>query len=47
MRIKKIRHIVSDSSEEFYDVINCYPYNNFLISVGSSNVVSHNCAFLD
>lgn len=30
-----------------YDVINAYPYNNFLVKTNSSYIVSHNCALLD
>ena len=47
MKIKNIKHIVSDKEENFYDVINCYPFNNFLVSVGNTNIVAHNCAFMD
>lgn len=32
---------------DVYDVIECLPYNNFLVNVGNGYVVSHNCGFLD
>ena len=56
MKINKIRHVISDKPIKFYDVINCYPYNNFPILCNGNKqqketnncfVISHNCAMLD
>ena len=30
MRITKIEKITYDTPKQFYDVVNAYPYNNFL-----------------
>lgn len=47
MKITKIKHVISDKMESFYDVINCLPFNNFPIVTNSSRIISHNCAFMD
>ena len=31
MKINNIKHVHSDSPIKFYDVVNAYPYNNFLV----------------
>ena len=43
MKIKKIEHHTSDIPEQYYDVINASPYNNFLIHTNTGTIVSHNC----
>lgn len=30
-----------------YDLVNVYPYHNFIVKTNESNIVSHNCGFLD
>ena len=45
MKIKKISHIIDTVEKPYYDVINCEPYNNFLIKSETSNIISHNCNF--
>lgn len=47
MKVKKIKHIVSDVPEQFYDVIDCKPAHNFPICVNSTKIFQHNCGFLD
>lgn len=47
MKIKSIKKIVLESPKQYYDIINAYPYNNFLIQTKSSQIVSHNCSFED
>lgn len=47
MKIKSIKKIVLESPKQYYDVINAYPYHNFLIQTNSSQIVSHNCSFED
>lgn len=47
MKIKSIKKVTTVEEEQFYDVINAEPYNNFFISVGDKLVVSHNCNFTD
>lgn len=47
MKIKNIKHIVSDTDEKFYDVIDSLPYHNFTICTKSSKILTHNCALLD
>lgn len=41
--IKSIKKVVLDTPKQFYDVINAYPYNNFLIYTKDKFVCSHNC----
>lgn len=45
MRIAKIEKITYDTPKQFYDVVNAYPYNNFLIKTDTSYIGSHNCFF--
>ena len=45
MKIKSIRKIESDKPIKFYDVVNAYPYNNFLIKTSTGYICSHNCIF--
>ena len=47
MKIKSIKKIVLESPKQYYDIVNAYPYNNFLIQTKSSQIVSHNCSFED
>jgi len=47
MKIKSIKTIISEKDEQFYDVVECSPYHNFLIKTNSSNIISHNCNFSD
>jgi len=45
MKIKSITHHTLDIPKQYYDVIDAYPYNNFLIKTKSNCVCSHNCFF--
>lgn len=45
MKIKSIKKIESDKPIKFYDVVNAYPYNNFLIKTNAGYICSHNCIF--
>lgn len=46
MKIKHISHVVTPGIKEpYYDVVNCLPYNNFLVKTDTTNIVSHNCNF--
>lgn len=45
MKIKSIEKIHLDTPKPFYDVIDAYPYNNFLVKTNTGFVVSHNCLF--
>ena len=47
MKIKSIRHLRSRIPIQFYDVIECKPYHNFLVNVGDRAIISHNCSFED
>lgn len=47
MKIKSIKKVHLETPKQYYDVINAYPYNNFLIKTNSSNIISHNCNFTD
>ena len=47
MKIKSIKPIKLGCNEQFYDVIDCYPYHNFIIKTNSGEIVSHNCNFTD
>ena len=47
MKIKNISKIDLNEPIPVYDVINAYPYNNFLIKCNNGYIVSHNCAMLD
>lgn len=47
LRIKSIKQNHFDSPKKYYDVINAYPENNFLVRCNTSYIVSHNCAFFD
>ena len=46
MKIKSIKKIIFTEPKQYYDVINAYPFNNFLIKTNEKNIVSHNC-FID
>lgn len=45
MKIKRISHVVLDEPKQYYDVVNAFPYNNFLIQTNSALICSHNCFF--
>lgn len=45
MKIKSINKVKLENPKQYYDVINAYPYNNFLIETNTSFVGSHNCIF--
>lgn len=46
MKIKHISHVVTPGAKKpYYDVVNCLPYNNFLVKTDTTNIVSHNCNF--
>ena len=45
MKIKSIKKNTLDTPKQYYDVINAYPYNNFLIKTHSEYLGSHNCFF--
>ena len=45
IRIKRISHVVLDEPKQYYDVVNAFPYNNFLIQTNSTSICSHNCFF--
>ena len=45
MKIKSIKKNLLDTPKQFYDVINAYPYNNFLIATDNAYVCAHNCLF--
>lgn len=47
MKITKIEHIHYENPIPLYDVCNVEPFNNFLIAGESTDLVSHNCAFID
>ena len=47
MKIKSIKPIKFGYNEQFYDVIDCYPYHNFIIKTNNGEIVSHNCNFTD
>lgn len=43
MKIKSIKVNQLESPKKYYDVVNAYPHNNFLIKSNTSYIVSHNC----
>ena len=43
MKIKSIKKVKLDEPKQYYDVINAYPYNNFLIKTNTNYICSHNC----
>lgn len=43
MKIKSIVKKILDEPKQYYDIINAYPYNNFVVQCGESFVVAHNC----
>lgn len=45
MKIKSIKKVKLDEPKQYYDVINAYPYNNFLIKTNTNYICSHNCIF--
>lgn len=45
VNVKKITQHNSNESKPYYDVVNCMPYNNFIIKTNTSNIISHNCNF--
>lgn len=45
MQIKSICRKHSDEAIQFYDVVNAFPHNNFLIKTNKGAIVSHNCFF--
>lgn len=46
MKIKSIKKVILDEPKQYYDVINAFPYNNFLIKTNDNYICSHNC-FVD
>lgn len=45
MKIIKIRKVINEKPKQYYDIINAYPFNNFLIKTNTSYIGSHNCFF--
>lgn len=45
MKIKSIKKVILSEEKQYYDVVNAYPYNNFLVKTNSGYVCSHNCFF--
>lgn len=45
MKIKSIKKVTLSEEKQYYDVVNAYPYNNFLVKTNSGYVCSHNCFF--
>lgn len=45
MKIKSIKKVTLSDEKQYYDVVNAYPYNNFLVKTNSGYVCSHNCFF--
>lgn len=45
MKIKSIKKNILSQPKQYYDVINAYPYNNFLIKTNTGYIASHNCFF--
>ena len=45
MKIKSIKKVILEESKQYYDVVNAYPYNNFLVKTNESFICSHNCFF--
>lgn len=43
IKIKSIKKVMLKEHKQFYDVINAYPYNNFLIDTNKGYICSHNC----
>lgn len=43
MKITKIERILHEHPKKFYDVVDAYPRNNFLIKTNTGYAVSHNC----
>ena len=44
-KIESIKKVTLEESKQYYDVINAYPYNNFLVETNSGWICSHNCLF--
>ena len=47
MKVKSIKHTISDKTEKFYDVIDSMPYHNFTICTKTTKIFQHNCALMD
>lgn len=45
MKIKSIKKVILKENKQYYDVVNAYPYNNFLVKTNSGFICSHNCFF--
>lgn len=45
MKIKSIKKVTLSEEKQYYDVVNAYPYNNFLVKTNAGFVCSHNCFF--
>ena len=45
MRIKSSSRKHTNEPLQFYDVVNAFPNNNFLIKTNKGAIVSHNCFF--
>ena len=43
LKINNICLIILKEEKQYYDVINAYPYNNFLIKTNENYICSHNC----
>lgn len=39
--------VTLNDEKQYYDVIDAYPFNNFLVRTNSGMIVSHNCNFTD
>jgi hypothetical protein len=47
IKIISIQKNLFENKIPVYDIIDAYPYNNFIIDTGSSYVISHNCMMMD
>lgn len=45
MKIVSVEKITLQEPKQFYDVVNCTPYHNFLVKSNNHYIVSHNCNF--
>ena len=45
MKIVSIKKVTLSTPKQYYDIVDCKPYHNFLIKTNSSIVISHNCNF--
>jgi len=47
MKIKSVKKVQLNNSKQFYDVVECSPYHNFIVQTNKGNIISHNCNFSD